>query len=233
LRNRFSLVIGFAEALLRRYPRAQQEHWKAFPSERLKALMRTQGAGPEHPSRQLVTTFIQDGESVLDVGCGTGVDYEVLTKVRPTIRYVGLDSSSASIEVARKLYPTGHFLTGSALDLRAQFETRSFDIVLLRHVLEHLSDFALAMEHALTLARRLAIFVFFLSPRSLPLGIPKMNPRIDPPFYTYVYSRAAIERFLASRGVEFRWYDGVGESRSGFLAAETNTILVVEATPRI
>lgn len=70
-RNRVSLAVGFVEALLRRYPQALQEHWQAFPLELLETLMRTQGAGPENPSRQLVTTFIQDGESVLDVGCGT------------------------------------------------------------------------------------------------------------------------------------------------------------------
>jgi SAM-dependent methyltransferase len=122
------------------------------------------------------------------VGCGTALDYEVLTKAHPTIQDVGADSSNASIEVARKLCPAGHFPTGSAPDLPTQFEARRFEVVLMRHAIEHVPDFAPAMEHALTLARRFAIFVCFLSPRSFPLGIPKVNPRVEPPFCTYAYS---------------------------------------------
>jgi hypothetical protein len=100
----------------------------------------------------------------------------------------------------------------------------------MRHAIEHVPDFAPAMEHSLALAGHLAIFACFLSPRSFPIGIPKVNPRIEPPFCTCAYSRAVIERFLTLRGVEFCWKDGAGGSRSGFLAGETNTILMARAT---
>jgi SAM-dependent methyltransferase len=165
------------------------------------------------------------------VGCGPGVNFEVLDARGLASRYVGVDSSEPTIDVARRRYPHGDFRLGSALTLTTAFGEGSFDVVLVRHVLEHLPDFEPSMRQAIAVARRLAVFVFFLSPRRLPFGIRRVNVRLNPAFYTYVYSSRAIERFLRSLAVHWRWTTPVGVSRAGWLAGEVNTLLEVARAP--
>jgi SAM-dependent methyltransferase len=222
---------GTAEALLGAQPIAQRQLWHHLPRERLITLMHTEGAGAEHPSRVFVASLVREDESVLDVGCGAGAGYEALAAAGRARRYVGVDSSAPSIAAARELYPAGDFRVADATALTPTWSERSVDVVLVRHVLEHLPDFEAPMAQAITVSRRLAIFVFFLTPRRLPFGVRKIDPGFNRPFYTYIYSRPAIERFLAGVGATWRWHDDVGVSRAGWLAHEHNSVLIVSLPP--
>lgn len=222
------LCRSILEALLGIQPTEPRENWRIFHRDVLANLMHQEGAGREHPSRAFVGSLIREGESVLDVGCGAGVGYEALAADGLASRYVGIDSSGPSIEIARELYPAGDFRLGSATSLVSQFQGKSFDVVLVRHVLEHLPDFEAAMTEAISVSRRLAIFVFFLTPRSLPLGVRKVDLGIGrPTFYSYVYSRRAINRFLIRSQLHWRWYDNLGISRADLFDGEVNSALVV------
>jgi SAM-dependent methyltransferase len=219
---------GLVQALLRIQPTRPRENWRRLPREFLAALMHKEGAGREHPSRAFVTSLIRPEDSVLDVGCGAGAGYEAHRAAGLRARYVGVDSSEPSIDVARELYPTGDFRVGNATTLSSQFGAGSFDVVLLRHVLEHLPDFEIAMHQAITVSRRLAVFVFYLTPRALPFGVRKLDAGHNrPDFFTYIYSRPAIDRVLARSGLQWRWYDNLGLSRAGWFANEVNSALVV------
>ncbi len=231
---RLLLWWGLAEALFQIQPTQPRENWRHLSRELLATLMHKEGAGKEHASRAFVTSLIRPGESVLDVGCGAGAGYESHHAAGLDATYAGVDSSEPSVEVARELYPAGDFRVGNAATLASQFGPRSFDVVILRHVLEHMPDFDLPMQQAISVARRLAVFVFFLTPRSLPFGVRKLDPGLNrPQFFAYIYSRPAIERFLARRGLHWVWHDSLGLSRAGWLVNEVNSALVVStATQR-
>jgi ubiquinone/menaquinone biosynthesis C-methylase UbiE len=224
------LLLGrsLLEALLHSHPTETREHWRTLHRDLLAVLMHEGAAGANHPSRKFVASLIEKGESVLDVGCGAGVGYETLSAAGLESRYVGIDSSEPSIEVAREFYPNGDFRVGNATSLLSELGSGSFDVVLVRHVLEHLPDFEAAMNEAICVSRRLAAFVFFLTPRALPFGVRKIDLRFNwPHFYTYVYSRRAINRFLAQSRLYWQWFENVGMSRAGWFAGETNSVLVV------
>jgi SAM-dependent methyltransferase len=205
-----------------------RENWKNLPRAQLATLMHKEGAGKEHPSRAFIASLVREGESVLDVGCGAGVGYEVFASAGLGSRYIGVDSSEPSIEIARELYPAGDFRIGNATALERQFGSKSFDVVVVRHILEHLPDFAAGMNQAVAVSRRLAIFVFYLTPRSLPFGVRKLDPGMaGGVFYTHIYSRPAINRHLTAGQLNWRWYDNLGVSRAGWFANEVNSALVV------
>jgi SAM-dependent methyltransferase len=147
---------------------------------------------------------------------------------------VGIDSSRPSIEVARELYPKGEFRIGKATELVSQLGAERFDVVIVRHVLEHLPDFELAMEQAIAVSRRVVLFVFFLTPRRLPFGVRKLDAGLNGRFlYTNIYSQPAINQFLARTGLTWQWHYDVGTSRAAWLANETNCVLQVFRKPSI
>ena len=222
------LCRSLLEALLHTQPTKTREHWRTLHRDQLAVLMHQGAAGVKHPSRKFVASLIRKGDSILDVGCGAGVGYEALATVGLESRYVGIDSSEPSIDIAHELYPDGDFRVVNATSLVSELGSRSFDVVLVRHVLEHLPDFEAAMNEAICVSRRLAAFVFFLTPRALPCGVRKIDLRFNwPHFYTYVYSRRAINRFLAQSRLHWHWFDNLGVSRAGWFAGETNSALIV------
>ncbi len=221
------ILKGFSEAILGIQHKELREYWKDLPKKRLKEFLHVGGAGKEHPSRIFVASLVKKGESVLDVGCGAGVNYEVLDSLGLACDYIGIDSSEPSIESAKELYPKGDFRICNAYDMADFFKSKKFDVVIVRAVLEHLPDFEEVMAQAIDISKRLAIFIFFLSPRYLPFGIKKLNVYIDPPFYTNVYSKQSIEYFLAMQDVKYSWYHDIGESRTSWLSNEKNSILVI------
>ena len=79
----------------------------------------------------------QQGERILDAGCGTGRNLYGLTKAGS--RAVGLDFSLGMLRVARRNVPTAPVLQA---DLQQQFplQPESFDAVLCALIGEHLDD---------------------------------------------------------------------------------------------
>lgn len=73
------------------------------------------------------------GSLVLDVGCGNGRHYELIS---PVAQYIGVDISKNLVEKARQSFPEGEFQTGNVLNL--QFQSNFFDtvygIALLHHI---------------------------------------------------------------------------------------------------
>ena len=218
---------GVLEALLRVQPARANSYWEGLPSSYLETFMHAGAVGTAHPSRRFVAELVGGDESVLDVGCGPGANYEVLASLGRVASYVGVDASERAVDVAHARYPSGDFRVVDAARITGTFGRRSFDVVLVRHLLEHLPDFEPVLEDAIMAARCLAVFVFFLTPRDLPFGVRKVNLRYGAPQFLYVYSRRAIERFLQGQGLGFTWHHGVGASRAGWFAGEVNSVLVV------
>src|SRR6266550_5762621 len=88
---------GLVQAVLALQPTEPRENWRLLPRDLLANLMNKEGAGKEHPSRAFVASLIRKGETVLDVGCGAGIGYEVFAGAGPGSLYTGVDSSEPSI----------------------------------------------------------------------------------------------------------------------------------------
>ena len=163
-----------------------RESWRLFKPEQVRDFLRVGPEGRDHPSRLKALELLQGMSSVLDVGCGTGVMFELIRERRPDLDYLGVDVTPQFVAAARERFPAdaGRFREGSLYELDRL--PGAFDVVLCRHIVEHLPDYAPAVQHMYARARRKLIVVFYLPPRPLRLGR-KRDERFERGFYTHTY----------------------------------------------
>jgi SAM-dependent methyltransferase len=75
-----------------------KESWKNRSDAEVRGFLRDDHEGHRHPSRLKAITLLEGLHSVLDVGCGTGIMFELLQGIRPRIDYVGVDVTERFIE---------------------------------------------------------------------------------------------------------------------------------------
>jgi SAM-dependent methyltransferase len=95
--------------------------------------------------------------SIVEVGCGNGWNWEVLTRLyaRP-FDFLGLDYSAAMVSQARLKYPEAAFVVADATAL--PFRDSAFDILISGTVLMHLLDYRAAIRESRRVARAWCIF---------------------------------------------------------------------------
>lgn len=89
------------------------------------------------------------GMKVLDVGCGNGRFYPVLSARQ--IAYTGVDNSQGLLDEARKLQPEANFVLGDATAL--PFPDKSFDIAYSFAAIHHIPSRALRNKFVSEIAR--------------------------------------------------------------------------------
>jgi ubiquinone/menaquinone biosynthesis C-methylase UbiE len=109
---------------------------------------------------------LQDGQHVLDVGCGTGEDViELAGRVRPSGQVTGIDISHAMIDEARRRTPReAHQVRYETADVQAlPFADHCFDACRVERVLMHVPDPQLAIAEIVRVTKpggRICIFDF-------------------------------------------------------------------------
>ena len=192
-----------------------KESWQQFSEAQVADFLRTGYEGVHHPSRIKVLNLLHGMGSVLDVGCGTGVTFELLQEQRPELDYVGIDTTDKFIKAAKMRYPqhAHRFHHGSLYELHKP--NRRFDAVLCRHILEHLPDFIPAVQSMYERADYKLLIVFYLPPRPLFLRR-KRDEKFEKGFYTHTYDLGAfmdhLLNGLAPSPIEVRIHPRVGTS---------------------
>jgi ubiquinone/menaquinone biosynthesis C-methylase UbiE len=121
--------------------------------------MESYGEGVGSDTRKTIAAFINDGESVLDVGCGPGWNYEHFRKFGPDVTYKGTDYSELMVLGAQSKYPEANFEMGDCRDMKEDDD--SWDVVLLQDCLEHTNGYVKPMEEALRVAKKRIIVTFW------------------------------------------------------------------------
>jgi SAM-dependent methyltransferase len=167
--------------------------------------MLTYGEGPGSDTRKLIGQFINDDESVLDVGCGPGWNYEHFVQYGPDVkRYVGVDYSKRFIRVCKKRQPDIEWVVGDCRDI--QFDEDSFDVVILQDCLEHTSGYEIPLKEALRVARKRVIVTFW---KASFMDDNESEDKINDDGndgYGATYNRDRFEKYLDDLGVEW-WTD--------------------------
>ena len=138
----------------------------------------------------------QRGQSLLEVGCGTGHNLEFFSELG--LNVTGIDSSEPMLQMAAKrLGPDARLLLGEAN--RLAFNNNSFDIVALITVLEFLPDPAGALKEAARVSRE-KVYIGVLNKASI-LGIAR---RVKDRFRKSIYNRAKFYTIWEIEGMSRR-----------------------------
>jgi SAM-dependent methyltransferase len=174
-----------------------KENWRHWTPELAKIFLRCGPEGKSHPSRVTVLSLLEDVSSVLDVGCGNGVMFEMIRERGLDLDYLGIDVTEKLLQVARQLFPADaqRFRRMSLYDLKSF--RRKFDAVVCRHVLEHLPDYVPAVQYLYARATKKLILVFFLPPRPLASSH-KRDERFERDFYTHTYDLGKFINHLST-----------------------------------
>lgn len=168
--------------------------------------METYGEGPGSETRHIIGEFINDGETVLDVGCGPGWNLQHFRKYGPELRrYKGIDLSPRFVRVANKRrkeesIPTFYALPFEIGDCRnLEASDKSWDVVILQDVLEHTNGYEKPVTEALRVARKRVIVVFW---REMNDVVTKTNDDTDKGTNGYGsdYNKAEWENWLDTLG---------------------------------
>ncbi len=95
-------------------------------------------------------------QQVLDAGCGDGAHTHELKVARPNLQIAGYDAAEVAIKLAADRYQDIDFLVADMLRPET-FPNRTFDTVIIRGVLHHLSDPATALKHCVRLSDRVIV----------------------------------------------------------------------------
>ncbi len=134
------------------------------PSALRDSFLRDPIEGVNHPSRKYLRDWLQahPNLSLLDIPCGPGVEYEGFRLHKVAVQYVGMDMSDSMLKAAREKFPEADFRRGNILSIG--MPDRAVDVVLCRHILEHLEDYRPAIREALRVARNRVFVILFRVP---------------------------------------------------------------------
>jgi len=103
--------------------------------------------------RILATKMVEDGESLLDVGCGAGMMLGMLKKLNRKVKYKGIDYSEEFIKRSKENFPDDDFSVQGAEDLYI-IPDNSYDVVYMRHCLENIRDWRYAVNQMFRIAKK-------------------------------------------------------------------------------
>lgn len=185
-----------------------------FTPEHVQVFLRNHRTGLDNQGRQYLGHIVKlygTGPEVkfLDIACCTGTTFETIKLMGLNISYTGIDRTKQFLAHARNLYkdyqPRPEFLEGYAQEL--PFKDGEFDLVCIRHLLEHLPDgYEAAIKEAVRVASKEAIIVFFLEPHSGSEDIIKEEGPDERgcTYYWNNYSRSKLLKFLSQFGCQIK-----------------------------
>ena len=151
-------------------------------------------------SRQQVRQFYLDTFNgslftVADLGCGYGIEVEGYIQNKINVDYTGYDFSQFMIETASKRLPNQKFVRCNMLNVPVADNT--YDVVLLRHVLEHQEDHMKVLNEAIRISKKYILIVTFKE-RSRNKHIIRLKPKA---YFDNILSSSQLQKELASLNI--------------------------------
>jgi ubiquinone/menaquinone biosynthesis C-methylase UbiE len=157
------------------------------------------GNGPVNVTQIMpLIKYTQDGQSFLDVGCGSGTTLDAINLIKRQVKYRGVDFIKSRVKWLKKTYPDNDFEYQDAINLKEK--DNSWDVVWSRHVVDHLYEFERPILEQCRVAKKTVICILWYSMVDGPEHIIShvTYEKVYADEYLNQYSRPKIQAFLAS-----------------------------------
>lgn len=174
------------------------QNWDLWQFERILRIVQDERRLPPALSARasLAAVVAGLGSRVLDVGCGPGALW-VRFQQHPHLSWTGADVTARMTQAARQLSPTTPVVQADSGDL--PFANGSYEVVVLRHVLEHLPEWLArrALCEATRVASRAVVIAFYLKPAARGS---RQSSRVGENFIETRWTVKEIQSFIEETG---------------------------------
>ncbi|MDZ4253710.1 MAG: class I SAM-dependent methyltransferase [Sulfuritalea sp.] len=155
---------------------------------------------------ELLAPLVKPGDTLLDVGCGSGHFYHSLRKRAIPVEYHGIDATGCLIEIGQEELPRFGLPQARLATLRLEDLSGEVDHVVCINVLSNIDNFHKPLERLLKIARRSVILRESIADKASYLYVRDrfLDAGVDLGVYVNTYARAEIGEFIASRGFVVR-----------------------------
>jgi ubiquinone/menaquinone biosynthesis C-methylase UbiE len=154
-------------------------------------------------TRKFHRQFFGHFKSILDAGCGACPEYYSIAKNYKGVKYTGLDITPKLVEYNKSKGIDCH--QGSLNSI--PFQDDSFDIVLSRHVVEHMSNIEKPLLEMIRVAKKRVIISFFIdvleAGDSHIITLDEKGTEFE--VYHNRYSKTLIEKILSNHPKVFNF----------------------------
>lgn len=186
-----------------------------FEKDHLERFLRNHKTGVDNLGRQALGRILGEYNipKVLDIACGSCVNWETWKLMGIPCEYNGLDLTEGLLDVARNKYEDDkiELKQGYAQDVDQYYSDDSMDVVILRHILEHVynGEYEEIVRKAFNAAKSELIIVFFLEPhKGTEHVIEERSSNIDGhpeiTHYWNEYSWGKLSEFFATLGCKIK-----------------------------
>lgn len=153
---------------------------------------------------ELLSSRIQPGDTVLDVGCGSGYFFHSLKNRGIPVEYYGIDAAPTLIEIGQRYLPE-HGLPADRLKcIRIEDLGGTIDHVICMNVLSNIDNYHRPLERILSLAQKSVILRESLSEFTEYNYVKDkyLDADVDLSVHVNTYSRFEIANFMEQRGFD-------------------------------
>jgi SAM-dependent methyltransferase len=155
---------------------------------------------------ELLAPLAAPGDSLLDVGCGSGYFFHSLRRRGLPVEYHGIDATRELIELGRRELAAFGLKVDRLSVLRIEDFQGSADHVLCMNVLSNLDNYHRPLERMLSAANKSLILRESIKDGASYSYVRDafLDPGVDLNVHVNAYDRAEIMRFVADRGFAVR-----------------------------
>ncbi len=151
----------------------------------------------------LLADRVRPGDTVLDIGCGSGYLFHSLRDRGLEVEYHGLDAAPSLIAIGRKLMPAYGLRAERLRVARIEDLAGAADHVICMNVLSNIDNFHRPLERLLHAARRTVILRESLRPGRSEYRYVRdafLDPGVNLNVHVNTYDTDEVGRFVSERG---------------------------------
>lgn len=158
---------------------------------------------------ELLAPLVTSGDTLLDIGCGTGYFFHSLRKREIPVEYFGIDASPTLVELGRQELPAFGLSRERLQALRIEDLDGEVDHVVCINVLSNLDNYHRPLDRFLRIARKSVVLRESIADEAEYRYVRDeyLDAGVDLWVHVNAYPRRELASFIESRGFRVRYVE--------------------------